>query len=336
MTKHFMTRIATASIGLGNLPFNLFAEEDDSMILVFKAGSQITTPNDQLINKFGKYLSISSSDQEAYLDYTIEHITRIIVNSDVGFLDKVRIVNRLGMKAIREFHREPHNKEFLKSCKKSVDAYVSLIIQSRESAYALIGLSSSDAYSFSHALNVGILSILIGMSIYGADKGVLWRIGLAGMTLDIGKSIIDDKILSKHSGLSDKEWELIKQHPIFSYQILSQHDLPESVMTAVKSHHERFDGSGYPEGLRGKKIHPFARILAVTDVYDAITSEKSYGEEKSHINALKEMSEQYGKYDSEVFDTLLEVILRNELTINEFKRKQLSRKRQQTPFLNRS
>lgn len=327
MTKHFMTRIATASIGFGTLPFNLFAEEEDSMVLIFRAGTHITIPNDQLVNKFGKYLSISSSDQDAYLDYTIEHISRIISSSGVGFLDKVRIVNRLGMKSIREIHREPQNKSFLSSCKKAVEAYTNLIIQSKESAYALIGLSSSDAYSFSHALNVGILSILIGMSIYGTDKGILWRIGLAGMTLDIGKSMIDKKILSKRSDLTDKEWELIKKHPLYSHQILLQHDLPDSILTAVRSHHERVDGSGYPEGLTGKKIHPFARILAVTDVYDAITSSKSYGEEKSHIQALKEMSEQYGKYDSEVFDTLLEVILRNDRTINEFKRNLPGRKR---------
>lgn len=315
-----MTKIATASISSGKLPFNLFAEEESSMILVFRAGTYITLSNNELIDKFGKHLCISSSDQESYLDYTVEHIQHIIDNDKVGFLDKVRIVNRLGMKSIREFHREPQKPDFLSSCKKAVDAYTDLITLSKESAYALIGLSSSDAYPYSHALNVGVLSILVGMNIYGSDKEILWRIGLAGMTSDIGKSLIDEKILSKKTDLSEKEWEQVKKHPLFSYHILLKHDLPESILSAVRSHHERVDGSGYPEGLKGKKIHPFARILAVTDVYDAITSIKSYGEEKSHIQALREMSGQHGKYDSEVFDSLLEVILRNERAISEFKR----------------
>lgn len=327
MTKQFMTSIATASIGKGKLPFNLFAEENGSTVLVFRAGDYISLTDNELINKFGRLLCISSSDLETYLDYTTKHINQIIESGQIGFLDKVKIVNQLGMKAIREIHREPENGDFLQSCKTAVVAYADLITLSQETAYALIGLSSNDAYSFSHALNVGILSILIGMRIFGIDRDILWRIGLAGMTIDIGKSKIDEKILSKRTKLSDKEWELVKKHPLHSYQILLKQNVPDSVLSAVRSHHERMDGSGYPEGLSGKSIHPFARILAVADVYDAITSTKSYGEEKSHIQALKEMSGQYGKYDPEAFDTLLEVILRNERMINDFKKNLLGKKR---------
>jgi len=108
------------------------------------------------------------------------------------------------------------------------------------------------------------------------------------------------------------------RHPIFSDDIISGHGLPREVASAGRSHHERLDGSGYPDGLKGNEIHPFARITAVADVYDAITTDRVYRKQRPHIEALSIIAEDKEKYDLKAFSALLRVVLRNDLLIESF------------------
>ena len=140
---------------------------------------------------------------------------------------------------------------------------------------------------------------------------------------DVGKLQIDDKILNKPGRLTDDEMEIVKKHPIYSHEIVKEHNLPECVLMAARSHHERFDGSGYPDGLAGKKIHPCARIVAVADVYDACTTNKPYKKAKDHIQALEDMAEMTDKFDPKAFDALLKVVFQNSELIEAFRKKTL-------------
>ncbi|MFW6344290.1 MAG: HD domain-containing phosphohydrolase [Sediminispirochaetaceae bacterium] len=138
---------------------------------------------------------------------------------------------------------------------------------------------------------------------------------LSGMLHDIGKVGVPDQILLKHGALSENEWEIMKKHTLWGWDLLKEadHELGEqSFLTLASrialSHHERYDGMGYPKRLSGEKIPLSARISAVSDVYDALTSKRPYKEAWSHESAIEEIVRQRGKqFDPVIVDILGEI-----------------------------
>ncbi|MBC7320079.1 GAF domain-containing protein [bacterium] len=129
---------------------------------------------------------------------------------------------------------------------------------------------------------------------------------------DIGKMGVPDSILLKPSKLTDEEWEIMKMHPVYAYQMLSTIEYLRPALDIPYCHHERWDGSGYPRGLKGKEIPLSARIFAVVDVYDALTSDRPYRKAWTKEEAINYIKEQSGKqFDPEVVEAFLEVISNN-------------------------
>ncbi len=133
-----------------------------------------------------------------------------------------------------------------------------------------------DDYTYTHCVNVGFYSMLIGKRLHLQDSKLIDLIQ-AGLLHDIGKIKIDSELLNKKERLTDEEFETIKRHSTLGYEILK--DSPyvgTDIKNAVLMHHERMDGSGYPLGVRGKEIGEYAKIVAIADVYDAMTSDRPY------------------------------------------------------------
>lgn len=132
-----------------------------------------------------------------------------------------------------------------------------------------------DDSTYAHCINVAIISRILGgwLEFPEEDLGLLT---LAGLLHDIGKCKIDPQILTKPGPLTPEEYKQIKKHPTLGAKILADYPLDERVRSAVLMHHERCDGSGYPSGLRKEAISEFAKIVAIADVYDAMTSNRCY------------------------------------------------------------
>ena len=142
--------------------------------------------------------------------------------------------------------------------------------------YNLIKMQTFDNYLFNHSINVSVLSLLVG-SAMGIDRNDLESLGMGAMLHDIGKITITEKILNKISKLEPAEYEIVKKHARYGYEIL-KNKINTTYITAhiAFQHHEREDGSGYPRGLVGKEIHRFAKIVAVADVFDAMTTPRPF------------------------------------------------------------
>ena len=140
----------------------------------------------------------------------------------------------------------------------------------------LIDIKSTDSYTFDHSVNVTTLSILLGKTM-GLNRKELFKLGLGAILHDIGKMLIPEEILKKESKLTDNEYNIIQDHPELGNQYIKNNSYIGAVSRAVISqHHENYDGSGYPNGKKGNDIHLFARITAIIDVYDALTSDRCY------------------------------------------------------------
>ncbi len=164
----------------------------------------------------------------------------------------------------------------LKTIRLVIGDMVDEILQNRKVMVNIVDLRTYDDYTFCHCLNVAILSVVLG-TVMKLDRTALQELAMGAMVHDIGKIFIDKSILNKKGKLTGEEYEIVKGHVQRGFDYLSQkNDLTENAMKTVLEHHEKYDGSGYPNGLRGKDIHIFGRISAVSDVYDALVSNRPY------------------------------------------------------------
>ena len=178
-----------------------------------------------------------------------------------------------------------------------VNPLVDSILRNPGASIWLARLKSQDSYTYRHCIAVAIWCSVIGRQI-GLPKKELTLLSMGGMLLDIGKLKIPGAILNKTAQLSEREFTLVKKHVELSLKMVesSSRTLPQAVIDMIASHHERFNGSGYPRALQGTQIPLYARIAAIADCYDAVTSQRVYAQPIPHALAIKKMYEWRG-YD---------------------------------------
>lgn len=162
-----------------------------------------------------------------------------------------------------------------------------------------------DDLTYIHSLNVAILCHEFANWIHmpEEEQDILT---LAGLLHDVGKMGIPGKIIKKAGLLTDEEYELIKQHPQKGYDFLKKHPLDERIMNAALMHHERCDGSGYPQGLKADEIDDFAKIVAIADYYDALTSARVYREPHCPFEVFRMLQQERDKFDSTYLAVFME------------------------------
>jgi len=169
-------------------------------------------------------------------------------------------------------------------------------------------LELRDRKTEGHSRRVEELTLAIARKM-GIEKEKLAHIRQGALLHDIGKIGIPDSILQKPGKLTEEEWEVMKKHPIYAYEVLNQIDHLKPALDIPRYHHERWDGSGYPEGLKGKEIPLAARIFAVVDVWDALRSDRPYREAWPDEKALEHIKEESGKhFDPRVVEVFLEIL----------------------------
>lgn len=163
-------------------------------------------------------------------------------------------------------------------------------------------IKGHDEYTYRHSLNVGLLSGVIG-KILGLPEHETFLLGQMGLLHDIGKVKIKDNVLNKQGKLSKEEFDHIKRHTYFGFELLSSMEgTNKYIYNGALSHHERLDGSGYPNGLKDDEISFLVQVLSVADTYDAICSERIYQHKASPYYAAQELIEgvYQGKYSPKV------------------------------------
>lgn len=149
-------------------------------------------------------------------------------------------------------------------------------------------IEAKDKYTLGHSKRVAEYAAILAKKA-GMSEEKIEEIRVAGMLHDVGKIGVSDDILHKPSKLTKDEYEEIKKHPAIGSWILNTLDLSSSTMDAINYHHERYDGKGYPLGLAGKELSMESQIIALSDAYDAMTSDRPYRKAVSHIEAINEI-----------------------------------------------
>ena len=173
-------------------------------------------------------------------------------------------------------------------------------------------LEMRDYETKGHTERVAALTVKLAQSL-GAQREELTHIRRGALLHDIGKIAVSDTILLKEGPCTAEEWEIIKQHPYFGYEMLRKITYLKPSLDIVLYHHERWDGAGYPEGLAGERIPYAARIFAVVDVWDALINDRPYHDAWSREETLKHIQDESGKhFDPQVVEVFCKIILEEE------------------------
>ncbi|WP_349409018.1 HD-GYP domain-containing protein [Pseudalkalibacillus sp. SCS-8] len=194
----------------------------------------------------------------------------------------------------------------LLSIRKEIVPLIDVAVDRPKTILSLHYFSTVPDYIYHHAISVGLISSFLAKKL-SLSKGDITQLGLAGLLMDCGMSKIQPSILSKKAPLSQQESEEIKQHPIIGYKMLKgTPGIKESVLLSVLQHHEREDGSGYPLGTKGNQLSLYSRVVAIADVFHAMTSERVYRGKQSPFKVLEQMTmDQFGKFDQKILDILV-------------------------------
>lgn len=239
-----------------------------------------------------KKINIETKKEEQYkkvedefreISVRLQKTFRQLVNDD-----------RLAMNEIREFSQKIQDELNPNS----------IVVKS----IVLYGSGTDSIYR--HAVNVAALSAIIGKWL-GFEKSKLNLLVYSAILHDFGKTKVDRELLKKETALTKNEFNIIKAHTHIGYKAIKEISfLDKAVSYGVLMHHERLDGSGYPLGLKSEAIHPFAKIIAIADVFDAINSDRGYKKKKLPFEALQIVkNESLGKLDYEYTKIFLEHIL---------------------------
>ena len=168
-------------------------------------------------------------------------------------------------------------------------------------------IEARDPYTKQHSASVSRYAMAIARA-NGCSQEEIAKLNVSGNLHDIGKIGIPDDILLKPGRLTDNEFEIIKKHPIIGSNIIGHLGMWTDEQDIIRHHHERFDGKGYPDCLKGEKIPLLARILSVADVYDALTTDRSYRKKMSDDVAVKIIRESAGsQFDPKIVDIFLDL-----------------------------
>jgi len=220
--------------------------------------------------------------------YIDDDISRDIEN--IGIIsDELRLKTIDGLKSIFQSVSSGARitEDSLTVVRARIESIIDELMENKNVMINMFDLKCFDDYTYSHCVNAAVLSVIIGMAM-NLDRETLSRLAMSAVLHDIGKMFVDKSILNKPAVLTKEEFDHIRQHSILGYNYARESFLLSNAChPGIRDHHERFDGSGYPDGKMGSEISLFGRIISVADVYDALTSERPYRSAMSPSEAME-------------------------------------------------
>jgi len=291
------------------ITFDLFLYINNHHVLYLRAGTKMPKDKlEQFQTKNNDVFYIHEKDRKEYKSYIASQI------NDASLDKKIRgkILKESTFSTIEELFENPNMSQSLEGAKQAVDDIINFMQNETDAMAELIGLSSHDFYTYNHSLDVCIYSLGLGELVGITDPKTLKELGRGGLLHDIGKKFVPLEIICKKGGLDESEWEQMKKHPAYGIKILSEYpDVQDTIKACVYEHHENYLGNGYPQNLTKEEIHPLARIVAIADTYDALTTKRSYNEPLLPTTALQLMKEKLApRFDPDLLKAFYEVLFK--------------------------
>jgi HD-GYP domain-containing protein (c-di-GMP phosphodiesterase class II) len=257
--------IALESIQSGaTLDFSLYIKEDQKYRRLVKPHTIIDEETLEEVSSKGQHeLYINIEDKEEYQHYLSEHLSSLVRDKNIPKEAKCKMIYSSTSNLMEELLLNPDSPESILKAKNLVSESLDHVLTDDLAIKSMITMSSYDYYTYSHSVNVSIYAIGLGKFI-GLNKEQLNLLGSAALLHDLGKSKVATQLINKKGRLTEDEFEIVKSHPEFSYELLKKYgEKSFQILSGARYHHEKFDGTGYPKGLKGEDIPLFGRIILI-------------------------------------------------------------------------
>jgi HD-GYP domain-containing protein (c-di-GMP phosphodiesterase class II) len=291
------------------IDFNLFLTNDTkSAMSLFLQSDTAVDGNAKVKLREIEALYISADDEERYNAYVAHHL-QSVAKSDMPTAEKAQLVYTKAVEVIDSMFKNPESLENVKNAQPVVNNFIEIILHDNSAVESLMQITAHDYYTHTHSINVSIYTLSLGsfLGIAGKDLEVL---GMAAILHDLGKSKIDYEIINKNGKLTDEEFTQMKGHPAFGHEIALKLGITdERILSGIRHHHEKIEGGGYPDNLKGDQISQFARIIGTCDVFDALSTKRSYKDPMSSFESLLLMKQQMvGHLDMSMVDAFIKML----------------------------
>ena len=252
-----------------------------------------------LVSQGVNKLFIDSSDRGRYQKYLRENWADLLADESSPVANRAAIMSEVIRDVLNEEFSSGNTDSMVAASQRLGNVTCDLLSDQNIIAQQLCNVLHHDYATFTHCTNVSMYCVLLAREL-GFSNSDIKEIAVGGLLHDLGKLQIDERILNKPGRLDDFEFREIKKHPGIGFSLLvDREDLSFGQLMMTYQHHERFNGSGYPVGCLGDEIHPWARLCAIVDVYEALTSHRPYRSPMSPKTALAVLD----KGDGTEFDT---------------------------------
>ncbi len=289
--------------------FDIYIQINGQKVHYLKAGDKLSGLKIESLHDkdTGNTFFVLTSQKEAYRDWVKEEMN----SDDLNPFEKGKILRESSVALMEDLFENPDVNTALNESRPIIRNFIDFMEQAPEAMGYMISLSGHDFYTYNHSLDVSIYSLGLGAAL-SFNKTDLEELGVGSLFHDVGKRNVSLDILCKKGGLNDAEWEQMKRHPQYGLMILNQNpSISDAIKAACFEHHESFSGNGYPQGISGQEIHPFARIVAITDTYDAMTTQRSYNSPLKPFDAVSMMKEKLaGRYDPDFLKAMYSVLFK--------------------------
>lgn len=262
--------------------------------VLYRRGTQTITKRhlETLADSGVSMLFIKLEAQDAYRRYVERHLDELLADDATDPEKKAEAVYEAATGLVKDVLREPTSPESMDRTHRLVSGTINYLTREGDGLRNFVSTMAADYSTYTHSVDVCVYSISLAHRL-GMAKTVLNEIAVGALLHDAGKTRIPEEILHKEGRLTDSEFALIKQHPQMGVDILRQgQPLSEAVYEIVLSHHEKMDGSGYPRRLEGPDIHFYAKMTCIIDIFDALTTNRSYKKAMTFYEALALMREE--------------------------------------------
>ncbi|MFO8006606.1 MAG: HD domain-containing protein [Candidatus Brocadiia bacterium] len=285
-------------------PVNIYIRTGDAHNLYKTANTPLRDDiRERLLQRGVRQLYLRRQDKDAYFDYVERHITDIIRDELLPPQEAARVVYQSSSRVMVDVFADPRSGKNLRRAQGLVEATVMSIMKRPDSLWQMTSVASHDYYTYTHCVNVCMFLVGASRELLGVEgEPQLRRIGLGGIFHDVGKSQVPEHILNKPGKLTPEEFEEIKRHPALGVELIAeQRSLSVVASAIVRSHHERYEGGGYPDGVPAEGLRDVVRLSTIIDVYDALTTERCYARARSPFAALQLMlNDMDGHFDPDL------------------------------------
>ncbi len=283
--------------------FNIYTKKNDEerVSLVFEKEKNLYEKDvDILISH--RYLYVHESEKEFYDKYFRNYMSKKNGPRDMGLFYK-----EVGYTVDKMF-KDPERLASYSEVKDIVTNMVSTILDDDFLISSFISILSANYYTHTHSLNVSVYSICLGKHL-GLVESEIQELGISALLHDLGKSKIKDEIINKNGSLTEYEFNEVKKHPLLGWLLAKRLGITnKNILSGIRNHHERMDGNGYPDQLKDKDIHIFAKIIGVCDVFDALTTKRVYKDAVSTFETLIMMKKDMSKHlDITLLDEFIKI-----------------------------